>query len=69
MTLTKEVFLGFWILGFFWGLGFRADTLIENLMDPAHVPFAHHGIMVSQLPPPPLPPVAPSLPPTPRVCL
>ncbi len=25
----------------------RADTLMENLLDPCHVPFAHHGVMVS----------------------
>lgn len=23
----------------------RYEVLIENLMDPAHVPYAHHGIM------------------------
>lgn len=24
---------------------FRYEVLIENLMDPAHVPYAHYGIM------------------------
>ena len=25
----------------------RWDTLVENLLDPSHVPFAHHGMAVS----------------------
>ncbi|KAK1411211.1 hypothetical protein QVD17_37757 [Tagetes erecta] len=29
---------------------FGYEVLIENLMDPAHVPYAHHGIMKSTLP-------------------
>lgn len=24
---------------------FRYDVLVENLMDPAHVPYAHYGLM------------------------
>jgi phenylpropionate dioxygenase-like ring-hydroxylating dioxygenase large terminal subunit len=24
---------------------FRYEVLIENLMDPAHVPYAHYGVM------------------------
>ncbi|CAM9418597.1 unnamed protein product [Ectocarpus fasciculatus] len=29
-------------------LAYGFDTLIENLADPAHVPFAHHGVMGSR---------------------
>eukprot|EP00752_Nemacystus_decipiens_P014318 g12737.t1 len=29
-------------------LAYGADSLVENLVDPAHVPYAHHGVMGSR---------------------
>jgi phenylpropionate dioxygenase-like ring-hydroxylating dioxygenase large terminal subunit len=29
-------------------LEYGYDTLIENVVDPAHVPFAHHGVQAKR---------------------
>lgn len=29
-------------------LSYRYDTLMENVLDPSHVPFSHHGVQVGR---------------------
>jgi len=38
---TKEFVKGAWVSR---DLEYSYDTLVENVIDPAHVPFAHHGV-------------------------